>query len=110
MTNKINHLKEQGLTELYVATHWLAHRVLPLKKQVHPGWEYIGLLDLTWESREKITLELLVKHLEEIFQYTSRWPTDDQVRYYHIGVERDPVRRPCLYQYYCLLEILHFVV
>jgi hypothetical protein len=71
LTNKINHLKEQGLTGVSVAAHWLARRVLPLKKQVHLGWEYNGLLDPTQESSEKITLGLLVKHLEEIFQDTS---------------------------------------
>jgi hypothetical protein len=92
-----------------VATHWLARGVLPLKKQVHLGWEYSGLQDLTRETSEKITPELLVKHLEEIFQDTSNWPTDEQVRSYHIEVERDPVRRPCLYQCYCLLEILYLV-
>jgi hypothetical protein len=109
LTNKINHLKEQGLTGVSVAAHWLARRVLPLKKQVHLGWEYNRLLDPTQESSEKITLGLLVKHLEEIFQDTSSWPTDEQVRSYHSGVERDPVRRPCLYQNYCLLEILYLV-
>jgi hypothetical protein len=56
LTNKINHLKEQGLTGVCFAAHWLTHKVLPLKKQVHPGWEYIGLQDLTQETSEKITL------------------------------------------------------
>jgi hypothetical protein len=37
LTNKINLLKEQGLTGVCVATHWLTHGVLALKKQVHPG-------------------------------------------------------------------------
>jgi hypothetical protein len=92
-----------------VAAHWLALRVLPLKKQVHLGWEYSGLLDLTQESNEKITLELLVKHLEEIFQDTSSWPTDEQVHSYHIGLERDLVRHPCLYQDYCLPKILYLI-
>jgi hypothetical protein len=41
LTNKINHLKEHGLIGVCVATHWLARRVLPLKKEVHLGWEYI---------------------------------------------------------------------
>jgi hypothetical protein len=89
-----------------MATHWLARGVLPLKKQVHLGWEYSGLQDLTRETSEKITLELLVKHLEEIFQDTSSWPTDEQVRSYHIRVEMDPVRCLCLHQYFHLLEIL----
>jgi hypothetical protein len=64
LTNKINHLKEQGLTGVFVAGHWLARIVLPLKKQVHSGWEYSGLQDSTPETSEKITLEILVKHLE----------------------------------------------
>jgi hypothetical protein len=90
LTNKINHLKEQGLTGVCVATHWLARRVLPQKKQVHPGWEYSGLQDPAQETSDKITLELLLCS-------------------YHIGVERDPVRHPCLYQHYCHLEILYLI-
>jgi hypothetical protein len=79
-----------------VATHWLAHRVIPLKKQVHPGWEYSRLQDLARETTEKFTLNHLVKLLEEMFQNTSSRPTDEQVRSYHIEVERDPVRHPSL--------------
>jgi hypothetical protein len=67
LTNKINLLKEKGLTRVYVATHWLTRRVKPLKKQVHHGWEYNGFQDPTWESQEKITRELLLKHLGEMF-------------------------------------------
>jgi hypothetical protein len=77
-----------------VATHWLARRVFPLKKQVHQGWEYSGVQDPTQETSDKITLEHLVKLLEEMFQDTSSWPTDERVHSYHIGVERDLVRRP----------------
>jgi hypothetical protein len=80
-----------------VAAHWLARGVLPLKKQIHPGWEYNGLQNPTRKSNEKIALELLVKHLEEMFQDTSSWSTDVQVRSYHIMVERDSVRRPDQY-------------
>jgi hypothetical protein len=36
LTNKINALRERSLIGVYVATHWLAHEVIPLKKQVHP--------------------------------------------------------------------------
>jgi hypothetical protein len=77
LTNKINFLKERGLTGVCVATHWLAYRVIPLKKQVHPGWEYSGVQDPTWETSEKITPEHLVKLLEEMFQDTPSWPTDE---------------------------------
>jgi hypothetical protein len=64
-------LKEQSLTGVCVATHWLTHKVLHLKKQVHLDWEYSGLQDPSRETSEKITPEILVKHLEEIFQDTS---------------------------------------
>jgi hypothetical protein len=94
LTNKINLLKERDLTGVCMATHWLAHRVIPLKKQVHSGWEYSGFQDPTQETSEKITLKHLVKLLEEMFQDISSWLTDEQVRSYHIGVERDPVRHP----------------
>jgi hypothetical protein len=67
MANKVNILKEKGLTGVCMASHWLAHQVQPLKKQVHPDWEYSGLQDLTRESQENIAPELLVKHQGEIF-------------------------------------------
>jgi hypothetical protein len=46
LTNKINALKERDLRGVCVAAHWLAHRVIPLKKQVHSGWEYSGTVPL----------------------------------------------------------------
>jgi hypothetical protein len=52
---------------VYVDAHWLTRRVQLLKKQVHPGWEYNRFQDPTWESQEKITSELLLKYLGEIF-------------------------------------------
>jgi hypothetical protein len=47
LTNKVNTLKEHDLMGVCVATHWLAHRVIALKKQVHPSWEYNGAQDPT---------------------------------------------------------------
>jgi hypothetical protein len=94
LTNKINLLKERGLTGVCMATQWLARRVLPLKKQVHLGWEYSRFQDQNRETSDKITLKHLVKLLEKTFQDTSSWPTDEQVSSDHIGVERDPVRCP----------------
>jgi hypothetical protein len=44
---------------MWPPTHWLAYRVQPLKKQIHLGWEYSGLQDLTRETLENITPELL---------------------------------------------------
>jgi hypothetical protein len=92
-----------------VAAHWLAHRIQPLKKQIHLGWEYCGPQDLTRETRENITSELLAKHLGEIFQDTSSSPADEQVRSYHIGVERDQVRHPSYFTLHCFFGISHHV-
>jgi hypothetical protein len=94
LIGKVNFLKEQGLSGVGVAAHWLSQRVQSLKKHVHPGWGYCGLQDPTCESRENISRDLLVKHLREIFQEISGWRVDEQVRSYHIGVERDPIRCP----------------
>jgi hypothetical protein len=44
---------------------------MPLKKQVHPGWEYSGFNDPTREIIEKIKSSKLVKLLEKMFQNTS---------------------------------------
>jgi hypothetical protein len=97
LTNKINILKEHGLIGVYVAVCWPAHRVIPLKKQVHLGWEYSGVQDPTQETNEKISPEHLVKLLIEMFQYTTSWPADKKVRFCHIWVERVPVKHSCYY-------------
>jgi hypothetical protein len=62
--------------------------------QVHSGWEYNGFQDLTRETSDKFTPEHLVKLLDEMFQDTSSWPTDEQVHSYYIRVDRDLVRHP----------------
>jgi hypothetical protein len=82
-----------------MAAHWLVCRVIPPKKQVHPGWEYSGFQDPTRETSDKITLEHLVKLLEEMFQDTSSWSTEKHVRSCHIAVERDLVRHPDQYNF-----------
>jgi hypothetical protein len=64
------------------------------EKTSSSGLEYNGLQDSNQETQEKMTPELLVKHLGEMFQYISLWSSYEQVRSYHIGIERDPVRRP----------------
>jgi hypothetical protein len=87
----------------------MVRRVNPLKKQVHLGWKYSRVQDLTRETNEKITLEHLVKLLEEMFQDISSWPTDEHVCSYHIRVERDPVRRPCHNEFCYLLKISQLV-
>jgi hypothetical protein len=92
LIDRVNLLKEKGLSSMCVASYWLAHQVQPQKKQVRLGWEYHRLQDPTRETQEKMAPELLVNHLGEIFQDNSLWLAEEQVRLYHIGRERDPVR------------------
>jgi hypothetical protein len=47
LSNRVNDLKAHDLTIVCVAANWLAYQVMLLKKQVHPGWEYSRLQDLT---------------------------------------------------------------
>jgi hypothetical protein len=88
LTNMVNLLNEKGLMGVCMAPCWLAHRVQLLKKQVHPGWQYSRLQDPTRETQENITPKLLVNHLGQLFQDTSSWPTDEQVRCSHIRIRR----------------------
>jgi hypothetical protein len=67
---------------------------MPLKKQVHPGWEYSSLDNPTRETTKKIRTSQLVKLLEEMIQNTSSWPMVEQVHTYHLGMERDSIRPP----------------
>jgi hypothetical protein len=75
LTIKINALKERGLTRVYIDAHWLDRHVIPLKEQVHPGWEYSRTQNPTQETTVKITLDHLMKLLEEMFQNLSSWQT-----------------------------------
>jgi hypothetical protein len=76
-----------------MAANWLARRVTPLKKRVHPGWEYNALQDLSRELFDYIRVSKLVKLLEEMFQNTSNCPSVEQVRAYHLQMERELVRQ-----------------
>jgi hypothetical protein len=76
---RVSELKGLDFTRVSVATNWLAHRVTPLKKQVHLGWEYCGVQDPTQESGNNIKANKLVELLKEMFQNTNSWPTPEQV-------------------------------
>jgi hypothetical protein len=58
-----------------------------------------------------MTSELLLKHLGEMFQDISTWPADEQVRPYHVEIERDPVRRPAYFSlhYFSKISYLNFL-
>jgi hypothetical protein len=90
--NRVNDLKNQGLTDVCVTAHWLAHRVMHMKKQVHPRWEYNGVHGPTRETFGTSRPSKILELLQEMFQNTSSWPPAEQVCSYHLGVDRDPVR------------------
>jgi hypothetical protein len=90
--NQVNDLKNQDLTGVYVAAHWLVRRVMPLKKKVQPGWEYSGIHDPTQETCVTPRPNKIQEILQEMFQNISSWPPAEQVRSYNIGVDWDPVR------------------
>jgi hypothetical protein len=82
---------------------------MPLKKQVHPGWEYSRVHDPTRETfvtpRPNKILELLL----EMLQNTSSWPSAEQVCSYHLGIVRDPVRQisPIFINFLLVTYLLH---
>jgi hypothetical protein len=51
-----------------------------------------------------MTPELLVKHLGAMFQDISSWPSDEQVRSYYIGIERELVRCPAYSSLRCFFK------
>jgi hypothetical protein len=71
LSSRVSELKGLGLTRVGVAANWLARRVTPLKKQVHPRWEYSGVQDPMQELKDNIEANKLVELLQEMFQNTS---------------------------------------
>jgi len=67
LTKKIKHLSLLGLTGVGVTASWLSRRVIPLKQQMHPSWEYSGTTDPTQETAEGITIPTLERCLQEMF-------------------------------------------
>jgi hypothetical protein len=55
LAKKVSKLKQLRLIGVSVVTNWLARWVTPLKKQVHPRWEYRGIQDPTCEVNRHIT-------------------------------------------------------
>jgi hypothetical protein len=92
LASRVSELKGSGLTGFGVAANWLARQAIPLKKQVHPGWEYCRVQDPTQESGDNIEASELVELLKEMFQNINSWLTLEQVRTYHLQVARDLVR------------------
>jgi hypothetical protein len=91
-----------------MAANWLAHRMMPLKKQVHPRWEFSGFNDPTQEAFHNLRPSKMDELLQEMFQNICSWPTPKKVPYYHIGVGQDLVRQFSLFIVIFMLLIYLF--
>jgi hypothetical protein len=65
----------------------------PLKKQIHPRWEYSGISNPICEVNHHLKNTQLSKLLGEIFQSTDSWLTPDQVRTFDIQMVHDAVSK-----------------
>ena len=94
---KVRHLASLGLTGVGVAANWLRRRVIPLKQQVYPAWEYSGPSDPTRESPEEIPDSTLERYLREMFQDYSSWVVPESVTVYDLSVPRPQVSYPTIF-------------
>jgi hypothetical protein len=88
----VSELQGLNLIGVHVVNNWLAHRVAPVKKQVHLGWEYWTVEDPTRESSDNIEVGKPIDLLKEMFQNINSWPTPEQVLSYHLQRAIDPIR------------------
>jgi hypothetical protein len=66
LAEKVSKLKGLGMTGVSVVANRLAHRIIPLKKQVNLVWEYSEIQDPTYEINHYITnakMECLLKDI-----------------------------------------------
>jgi hypothetical protein len=108
LSAKVSQLKVLGLTGVSVVANWLARRVVPLKKQVHPGWEYYGPSIPTREDDRPLIESQLHRLLEEMFQSTDSWPIPKQVRPFNLSVARDVVSYLALSSFFQVLMLIGF--
>jgi hypothetical protein len=93
LAKKVSKVKRLRLRGIGMVANWLARRVIPLRKQVHPGCEYNRISDTTCETNHHLKNTQLSKLLSEILQSTDSWPTLDQVCTFHIQTIHDAVSR-----------------
>jgi hypothetical protein len=71
LANRVNDIKNQGLTGVCMVAHWVARQVTSLKKQVHPGWQYSGIHDPTQEKFDTPRPRKIQELRLEMFQNIS---------------------------------------
>ena len=67
LMKRIAELKQDGLTGIWVARHFLKYRLNPLKERVHPAFEYTGHHDPTRESEVDLAEEEVGNRLRALF-------------------------------------------
>uniref|UniRef100_A0A0D9WXN6 Uncharacterized protein n=1 Tax=Leersia perrieri TaxID=77586 RepID=A0A0D9WXN6_9ORYZ len=67
LMRRIAEVKQSGLTDIWVARHFLMYRLNPLKDQVHPTFEYTGHHDPTRESEVDLPEEEVGNRLRALF-------------------------------------------
>jgi hypothetical protein len=60
---EIKALKIQGPSGIEIITSYIRHRVQPLRERVHYGFEYIGLEDPIWMSKDELSKEEILERL-----------------------------------------------
>ena len=85
---RVNRYRELGLTGVMVAANWLIRRVIPLKEQSHPAWDYTGLDDSSCETSERLGERKLRALLGDLFTDVSNWALPDGVGVFNVGVDR----------------------
>ena len=91
LASKVRHLSSLGLTGVGISANWLRRRVIPLKQQVHPAWEYSGPSDPTQERPEEIPRATLERCLREMFHDYSTWAVPESVTVYDLATPRPQV-------------------
>jgi hypothetical protein len=93
LAERMSKLKRLRLIKVDMVANLLPGRVIPLKKRIHPSWEYNGIQDPSCETDHHILIVQLERLLEEMLQSMDSWPTPDQVPTFHIERARDLVSR-----------------
>ena len=88
---KVHHLSSIGLIGVIITAHWLRRCVIPLKKQVHPAWEYSGPSDPTREVPEEISGAALERCLREMFHDHSTWVVPESMTIFDLAPPRSQV-------------------
>ena len=93
---RVNRYREMGLTGVMVVANWLIRRVIPLKEQSHPAWDYTGLDDSSCETSERLGEARLLALLGELFTDVTNWSLPDGVRVFNASVDHCAVRHSLL--------------